>query len=490
MALSKRKKKNVVTLLSLCAVLVLLIIVYFAASKWKEEPEEKESDTEPGVQLAAVATADIAEIKIESDLYSYTIEAKDNQWVLKEDEEFPLATRLIDTMAEKLGNFETTKLVLANAADLSEYGLKDPILKLTVTKKDQETITLCLGDLSSADGGYYVCTEGNSDVYLVEAEVRNAFYFSEHELIQLDTVPTFTAENAAGLKVVSDTYDSFTIKDSTKDLQDLTAMALYTLALYDKYEVPVRVDLTNFSTMMEAYTAISLGEIVTYHEKDAAAYGLSAPKTALTVWYKETEEQEEEESNKEFTLYFGDFTEDKAEVYVRLEGSNQIFKMAAETANALLTPDTFSAISRYTQMVNITSIGGLTLQYGDTKRVFTMTHETQTLENGSTTTDDYFTVDGKELNEEESEGFRDLYQVIIGLQIKAELAKDAELGEDAILSLTFYGNGSTDAMHTVRYLPIAGNTEYYAIEENGVCLFMAEAEQVDEALRQIKEYQP
>ena len=231
MALNKRKKKNMVTLLSLCAVLVLLIVVYFAASNWKGEPEENESDTEPGVQLAAIATADIAEIKIENDLYSYTVAAKENQWVLKGDEEFPLATGLIDTMAEKLENFETTKLVLADAADLSEYGLGDPVLKLTVTKKDQEEITLCLGDLSSADGGYYACAEGSSDVYLVEAEVRNAFYFSEHELMQLDTVPTFTAENAAGLKVVSDTYDSFTIKDSTKDLKDLTAMALYTLAL-------------------------------------------------------------------------------------------------------------------------------------------------------------------------------------------------------------------------------------------------------------------
>ncbi len=141
-------------------------------------------------------------------------------------------------------------------------------------------------------------------------------------------------------------------------------------------------------------------------------------------------------------------------------------------------------------MVNITSISGLTLQYDSAERVFTMTHETQTLENGSTTTDDYFTVDGKELNEEESELFRDLYQVIIGLQIKAELAEGAELGENAVLSLTFYENGSTEAMHTVRYLPIVGNKEYYAIEENGVCLFMAEAAQVDEALKQIKEYQP
>lgn len=488
MALSKRKKKNMVTLLGLCAVLVLLIVVYFAASKWKGKPEEKESDADPGVQLAAVATADIAEIKIESDLYSYTVAAKENQWVLKEDEEFPLATGLIDTMAEKLGNFETTKLVLAGASDLSEYGLSDPVLKLIVTKKDQEKITLCLGDLSSADGGYYVCVEGSSDVYLVDAEVRNAFYFSEHELIQLDTVPTFTAESAAGLKVVSDTYDSFTIKDSTNDLKDLTAMALYTLALYDKYEVPVRVDLTNFATMMEPYTAIKLGEIVAYHAADAATYGLSEPKTALTVWYEETDG--EEKNKKEFTLYFGDFTEEKSEVYVRKEGSNQIFKMAAETANTLLAPDTFTAISRYTQMVNITSIGGLTLQYDNTERVFTITHETQTLENGSTTTDDYFTVDGKELNEEESELFRDLYQVIIGLQIKAELAESAELGENAVLSLTFYENGSTEAMHTVRYLPIVGNKEYYAIEENGVCLFMAEAAQVDEALRQIKEYQP
>ncbi|MDE7327328.1 MAG: DUF4340 domain-containing protein [Lachnospiraceae bacterium] len=486
MASKKKKRKNMITLLSLCAVFVLLVVVYFAASKWKENDQGETDEVDTGIALLAVETGDISEIKAESSLFSYTIVAKENQWKFVGDEEFPLATAKIDTMAETLMDLRATSLVLADAGDLAEYGLAQPAITLTVTKKDGESSTLCIGDQSSADGGFYACVGGNKDVYLIGEETQEVFYVSEEELMQFDEVPVFTSDKAAGLKVVSDTYRPFTIKDSTNDLKDLTAMALYTMALYDVYEKPVRVDLTNFSTLMENYTSIGLGEFITYHAADAASYGLSSPTTALTVWY----EEEGEEQTKDFTLYFGSRTEDGSGVYVRLEGSNQIFLMAAETAETLLSADIFSVISRFTQMVNITSISGLTVRYKDSERVFGMTHEKVEQEDGSITTNDTFTVDGMELDKEGSDAFRDLYQAIIAVAIEAELPDGAAVGTDEVLALIFFEDGTNEVMHEVRYLSIEGDNTHYAVEENGLCLFMADAAAVDELVAKIKEYQP
>ena len=486
MASKKKKRKNMITLLSLCAVFVLLLVVYFAASKWKDGEEEETAEPDAGMQLLAVETGDISEIKAESDLFSYTVKAEENQWKFVGDEEFPLATAKVDTMAEILMDFRATSLVLADADDLSEYGLLQPALTLTVTHKNGEVTTFCIGDNSSADGGYYACVQGSNDVYLIEAQTQEAFYLSREDMMQFDTVPTFTSDSAEGLKVVSDTYKSFTIKDSTEDLKDLTAMALYTMALYDVYERPVRVDLTNFATLMENYASIALGEFVTYHAADAALYGLSSPATALTVWYQ----GEGEEETDDFTLYFGNRTEDGSGIYVRLEGSNQIFIMAAETAETLLKVDTFSVLSRFTQMVNITSISGLTVQYDGSERVFGMRHEKEENENGSTTSTDYFTVDGKELDKEGGDLFRDLYQVIIGVAIEAELKEDAVTGTKEVLALTFFEDGTNEVMHKVRYLPIEGDVAHYAVEENGLCLFIVDAATVDELIVKIKEFQP
>lgn len=490
MASGKKKKKNMITLLSLFALFLLLVVAYVAVTKWKDK-EEDPDDVQDGVQLAALEASQIRELHIENDLYSYVAEYADGAWEMQGDAEFPLDASKLDAMAEQLADLRASRLVLSGAEELAEYGLSEDALRVTAAKVDGTKLELWIGDHSSADGGYYACVAGTNDVYLVEEGVRNCFYLSQTKLMRLDTVPAFTSEKAAGLKVSGERYPAFTIKDSTGDLKDLTAMALYTLALYEKYEKPVRVDLTNFATLMENYTAISLGEFVSYHAADLAGYGLATPFDALTVWYTESGEGEAEaEQEKEFTIFFGNRTEDGSGVYVRLEGSNQTFLMPVETQETLLAADTFSAISVYTQMVNITAISKMEVAYGGTERTFEITHETVETDSGSSSTKDHFTVDGKALDEEEESGvFRDLYQAIIGIRLTGELSDGAEPGTDAVLSLTFYENDGAQ-MHKVRYLPVAGDEEHYAIEENGTCLFVTDATLVDPVVEQLKEYQP
>lgn len=491
MASGKKKKKNMLTLLSLFAVLILLIVAYVAVTKWKEKEEEPgdADNTQDGVQLAAVEALALRELRIENDLYSYTVEYKDDTWQMQGDAEFPLKASVLDAMAEQLNDLRASRLVLSGAEELAEYGLSEDALRVTATKNNGEKLELWIGSQSSADGGYYACIAGTSDVYLVEEGVRNCFYQAQTDLMSLDTVPAFSSEKASGLKVSGERYPAFTIKDSTGDLKDLTTMALYTLALYEKYEKPVRVDLTNFAALMENYTAISLGEFVSYHATDLAGYGLEKPADALTIWYTESNEDGTEQE-KEFTIFFGNRTEDGSGVYVRLEGSNQTFRMPVETQETLLAADTFSAISIYTQMVNITALSKMEVTYGNVERVFEMTHETVETDSGSTSTKDHFTVDGKALDDdEESSAFRDIYQAIIGIRLTGELPQGAEIGGDAVLSFTFYENDGS-LMHKVRYLPVVGDPGHYAIEENGTCLFMTDATLIDPVVEQLKEYQP
>ena len=59
-----------------------------------------------------------------------------------------------------------------------------------------------------------------------------------------------------------------------------------------------------------------------------------------------------------------------------------------------------------------------------------------------------------------------------------------------MLALTFFEDGTNEVMHKVRYLPIEGDAAHYAVEENGLCLFIVDAATVDELIVKIKEFQP
>ncbi len=492
----KKKKKNAITLAAMIVLLVLLAAGYAVVSKrqaQKEEKEAQEAATDTSAQLLTAENGQITSIGVASDAYSYTLELTQQGWVLAGDEEFPLDTTVPDAQLSLLQDFRATRLVLENAPDLNEYGLAEAALTISLGMADGTSRVIHIGDKSTADGGYYTCMDDSTDVYLVEEENRTAFSLEKADLLLLDTIPTFSAAYVTGLKVDSDTWREFAIADVPEDEVDLTARNVYMSSLYGVYEEPVHIDSTSFSELMEAYTTLVFGELVSYGEAELAAAGLETPKTALTITYKDSTTSEP----GEFTLYVGTQDAAGANYYVRLEGSRQVFLMEKEMVETMLTPDIFSAVSKYTQMVNITIVGEVEVAYetSDSKtdgtRSFELTHETTTSEDGAQKITDYFTVDGKKLEtDEQADAFRDIYQMLIGIKLSAELKEDAVLEEASILDITFRAAETLDVMRTVRYIPLANDAALCAIEVDGRVLFTVERATIDEVIYTLEEYQP
>ncbi len=489
----KRKKKNAITLAAMMVILVLLIVGYVMVSKSQEEKEQKEAEEaakDTSVQLLAAESEQIILIGVDSDAYDYTLKRAEQGWVLAGDEEFPLDTTVPDTMLGLLENFSATRLVLENAPDLNEYGLTEDAFTISLKLADGTDRVIRIGDKSTADGGYYTCMDDGADVYLVEETNRMTFALEEADLLLLDMIPTFSAAYVTGLKVDSDTWKEFTIADVPENEVDLTARNVYTSSLYGVYEEPVHIDSTSFAELMENYTTLAFGELVSYEEAALAAAGLDAPKHALTIDYKDSTTSEP----GEFTLYIGTQDADGENYYVRLEGSNQVFLMDKESVETMMTPDIFYAVSKYTQMVNITIVGEVAVAYEATDsetavtRSFGLTHET-TLENGAQEITDFFTVDGKELTtEEEADAFRDLYQTLIGIKLSGELSDNAALADTSILDITFKADETLDVLRTVRYIPLAEDNTLCAIEVDGKALFTVERTSVEEVIYMLEEY--
>ncbi|MDE7300245.1 MAG: hypothetical protein K2N94_15715, partial [Lachnospiraceae bacterium] len=308
----------------------------------------------------------------------------------------------------------------------------------------------------------------------------------QDELLQQAAVPAFSADKVTGLKIASDAFPSFTVAKNTGEQEDLMVMYQYSLLLSGAYSVPVLVDFTTFSELMQNYVDMPLGELVSYHAQDKQQYGLTTPGTALTVIY--TDDAAED---REFTVCFGSLNEEQTHYYVCLEGSSQTFLMEREKAETLLRADTFSIVDRYTQMINITLLGGMNIAYGDAVRRVDITHTSETNASGTETIADYFTVDGKALNEEdEDDEFRTLYQHIIALKLTRELTEEDRVSGDAALTLEFLDTDGARVLRSVRYLRLENSDQELAVEVDGACLFAADAPSINKVIELLRNYQP
>ena len=481
-----KKKKNLITLLGMTAVLALLVVGYLAASSWKKNEEENGETEEPDIVLLSLPKEEIASIEVKSKEFPFTILAGESGWEFAGDAEFDVSAGTADAMKEKLAQFTAETAVLADAEDLAEYGLEEPEFTVTATLKDGSSRAVRLGDPAGAGAGYYACTDGSRDVYVVSEEVRGAFAGGQDALLEKAAVPEFTAEKATGLKLSGDAFPPFTVAKNTGEQAELMGIYQYSLLLTGVYPVPVTVDFTAFSELMKKYVGMSLGELVSYHEQDKQQYGLDRPETALTVTYTDAESSED----REFTVHFGGMNETQTHRYVCLEGSGQTFMMEQEKAEELLAADTFALVDRYTQMVNITLIGGMNIAYGDTVRRVDITHNSETGETGQEVVTDYITVDGKSLNEEEDDEVRTLYQEIIALKLTRELTEEDVIGEEPVLVLEFLDKDGAGVLRSVRYLKLKGSGQELAVEVDGVCLFAADGAAVEELTGLLKDYRP
>ena len=119
------------------------------------------------------------------------------------DAEFDVSAGTADAMKEKLAQFTAETAVLADAEDLAEYGLEEPEFTVTATLKDGSSRTVRLGDPAGAGAGYYACTDGSRDVYLVSEEVHGAFAGGKDALLAYFFI---SSENAVKSTVTGTGY--------------------------------------------------------------------------------------------------------------------------------------------------------------------------------------------------------------------------------------------------------------------------------------------
>lgn len=398
--MKKKKKSQATSLIVAVVVLILLCAVYFMLD-WKQKKDEAAAETEESTEETlpvSVTQEEFSKVSIKYEGTTMTFAYQDDTWSYEEDPDFPLKSTLANSKLNNLTNISVSRK-LEDPAELSEYGLDDPMMEVTVEKTDDTSFTLYIGDENASTGDYYAMVDDGEEIYTIGSSLVSALSLDIYDLAEAEELPGISSENIQSVTVEKDGETNTFTCDSTG--------LVWTLTAADGTENAV--DSTSLDTLLAEAADLSFDRMVDYKGEDLEQYGLKEPAATVTIVTEETEvveveaedetaeeteadtteaaETETEEVTEEtepeteiitvektLNLYVGDTNED-GNYYVKQEGSSQVHVMAASSLENLMDIQKLNYLDLYVNDVPMTNMASLKVTYqGETKE---LTRETE-----------------------------------------------------------------------------------------------------------------
>lgn len=432
----KRGKK----LLILAVALLVVAGGAFAALEFIPDEEAEVTESEVIYSLDAATLTNLS-WTFEDETVSFDYNGED--WTYSEDTSFPLDPTRLNTMLSTLEEVSASRTI-ENAEDLEQYGLDEPVCTITVTT-DTETV-ISIGDETSLDGLRYVSL-GDDNVYLVDSGIYSNFSYGLYDLVSKESIPdmsdlvSFTVERSSGALSIDYLEDS-----------GLAYSDRYTYFAVDDGEYTA-LDNTLAGDFISQISGLTWGDCVDYkaEAKTLLDYGLDSPAVTVTVNYIETTQVETNETDedgepiyetreeeKSFVLEIGDYAEDGC--YARIAGSDMVYLIDASICDSLLYTEVSELLPDDVILLDWDLTEGFDITLDGVTYSVTMALEESTDDEGSTTYDYVFTLDGEDVD------FSDVLSSLEALESEGSAeGVTPELGEE----ISFVFHRSTDTFTEV-----------------------------------------
>ena len=183
-------------------VLALVVASYFVvtnlvkrADEKKNAPAEDKSET--------IVLFDGSKTRKVSWTYkgeTVTLVDRGDDWKIESNFNFPINAAHTQALEQVVCRKLTSSRWIDDAADLAEYGLTDDYAcVITLTNDKQETFTFRTGMINSSTGKCYALVEGDDRVYMIDATYRDAFEYTQLQLVELEDIPALS--NVYGFEV-------------------------------------------------------------------------------------------------------------------------------------------------------------------------------------------------------------------------------------------------------------------------------------------------
>lgn len=433
------------------------------------------------VTLSNYTTDDVVQVDVQNNAGApYTLlkttvqkDGKDTTvYVIKGQESLAIDQAEALARVSSVGSVIGDRLIEANAADLSVYGLDNPAATITATYADGKTQTFLVGNRAPSGNTYYFMKKGDPRVITVWQNVGAEFTSIADTMLQKKTID-----------ISSDDITHVTILKGGKDYMELAYAPEEEVSISNWKMIkpwPRYVDVSSspgqdqdayFTTFLKGAVGITLGDVVAANPTDLAQYGLDNPTTVIRVAGKD---------NKSFELQVGKDVTDSA-VYARFADSPVVYTVD-KTYLAFADTTPFRLVDKTIQLVNIASTLGLEVK-GLGADTMLKIEQVPTLDdqgvqkkdgNGNPMFDQKFTVDGTAVDDKVA---RYYYQIAIGLQSFSTVKEGWQPAGDPVLTLTYTRNSDPTTVALAFY---DYDTNFYAVQANGETIFTIKKEKIAE----------
>ena len=441
------KKKTVKMILAVAA-LAVLCGTYVGVSTYVSKQEEAENSKEEEKQVSVTdASADeIESVQFLIDKQEITFQKKEDLWVKRDDEAFPVSQDTLNNAVGMLGGLKAER-VLKDVDDLSEYGLDSPVNTIVFKTKDGEETSIKNGAENESVSQYYVKkNEDDKTVYLVANASLTPFMNSLYDYAEAGTFPEISSENVKEVQVEGETSYSLS--------QD--GNGFWYISDGENQE---KADSAKATSTASAFSTLEYASFVNYNasEEEMESYGLNEPYANITVDYEEEvpeketdnleieeteskeaenteekqgetgeEETEPEMVDKSLVIHIGKETEESGR-YVSVDDSKEVYTMSDETLSTFLDKENADFWDMNVCYISINDIERVEVTYKGETKTINVSRETSEDEDGNETETLTYEMDGKELD---STKFNTFYNKVSNMTAQKRVADDTTLDSE------------------------------------------------------------
>ena len=441
------KKKTVKMILAVAA-LAVLCGTYVGVSTYVSKQEEAENSKEEEKQVSVTdASADeIESVQFLIDKQEITFQKKEDLWVKRDDEAFPVSQDTLNNAVGMLGGLKAER-VLKDVDDLSEYGLDSPVNTIVFKTKDGEETSIKIGAENESVSQYYVKkNEDDKTVYLVANASLTPFMNSLYDYAEAGTFPEISSENVKEVQVEGETSYSLS--------QD--GNGFWYISDGENQE---KADSAKATSTASAFSTLEYASFVNYNasEEEMESYGLNEPYANITVDYEEEvpeketdnleieeteskeaenteekqgetgeEETEPEMVDKSLVIHIGKETEESGR-YVSVDDSKEVYTMSDETLSTFLDKENADFWDMNVCYISINDIESVEVTYKGETKTINVSRETSEDEDGNETEILTYEMDGKELD---STKFNTFYNKVSNMTAQKRVADDTTLDSE------------------------------------------------------------
>ena len=247
------------------AFLVLGGYVYFTEYRGKEERQKQE---EAKKKVFQVQDKDITEVSLTFPDRTITgVKKGEKQWEITSPPGLEADSDEWEQLASNVPKIEREDTVAQNVQDLSQFGLKDPAVKVAAKTKDGKTLEILFGSENPKKTYSYAKLPSGNDVFLSASNWAKSFTKNVSDL-----------RNKKVLEFETDDIDNIKIVEGTKELEAQKSGDDWQL----KKPIDTKADSNEISTFT---SSIRFARVNSFPDPpvDGKTAGLDAPSIKITL---------------------------------------------------------------------------------------------------------------------------------------------------------------------------------------------------------------